>query len=156
MNISRALPGSLTLEFQDEEWVQTIDYEHIPFRCRKCHEHGHLFRDCPQNTPARQDEDTCRAPPRMDFTQVQSRWKKNPKNPSQSQAKRPSMSNSFEILNQLSESQEVENPHLIGSKNNVKGKAKQTSDPILEQIDPPRSQHNRRRITSQMMVETWK
>jgi hypothetical protein len=30
MNISKPLPGSLTLEYQDEEWVQTIDYEHIP------------------------------------------------------------------------------------------------------------------------------
>ena len=29
--------------------MQTIDYEHIPFRCRKCHEHRHLFRECPLN-----------------------------------------------------------------------------------------------------------
>jgi hypothetical protein len=43
MNISKALLGSLTLEYRDEEWLQTIDYEHIPFRCRKFHEHGHLF-----------------------------------------------------------------------------------------------------------------
>jgi hypothetical protein len=33
MNISKDLPGSVTLEYQDEEWAQTIDYEHIPFRC---------------------------------------------------------------------------------------------------------------------------
>lgn len=26
-----------------------MDYEHVPFRCRKCHEHGHLFRDFPLN-----------------------------------------------------------------------------------------------------------
>jgi hypothetical protein len=51
MNISKALPGTVTLEYQDEEWAQTIDYEHIPFRCRKCHEHGHLFRDFPLNAP---------------------------------------------------------------------------------------------------------
>jgi hypothetical protein len=49
MDISKALPGSITLEYQDDDWSQTIDYEHIPFRCRKCHEHGHLFRDCPLN-----------------------------------------------------------------------------------------------------------
>ena len=29
--------------------MQTVDYEHIPFRCRRCHEHGHLLRDCPLN-----------------------------------------------------------------------------------------------------------
>jgi hypothetical protein len=33
MDISKALPGMVTLEYQDEEWAQTIDYEHIPFRC---------------------------------------------------------------------------------------------------------------------------
>jgi hypothetical protein len=35
MNISKSLPGTVTLEYQDEEWAQTIDYEHIPFRCQK-------------------------------------------------------------------------------------------------------------------------
>ena len=24
-----------------------MDYENIPFRCCRCHEHVHLFRDCP-------------------------------------------------------------------------------------------------------------
>jgi hypothetical protein len=52
MDISKALPGSVTLEYQDEDWNQTIDYEHIPFHCRKCHEHGHLFRDFPLNAHA--------------------------------------------------------------------------------------------------------
>lgn len=26
-----------------------VDYEHIPFRCRRCHEHGNLLRDFPLN-----------------------------------------------------------------------------------------------------------
>ena len=47
MDLSGALPDEVILEFFYEEWVQTIDYEHIPFRCRSCHEHGHLFRDFP-------------------------------------------------------------------------------------------------------------
>jgi hypothetical protein len=49
MDISKALPGSVTLEYQDEDWNQKTDYEHIPFRCKKCHEHGHLFCDYPLN-----------------------------------------------------------------------------------------------------------
>lgn len=49
MNISKPLPSSINIEFHDEEWTQTIDYEHIPFRCQKFHEHGHLFSDCPLN-----------------------------------------------------------------------------------------------------------
>ena len=47
MDLSRALPDEVILEAFDEKWVQTVDYEHIPFRCRRCHEHGHLLRDCP-------------------------------------------------------------------------------------------------------------
>jgi len=49
MDLSGALPKAIILEVYDEEWVQTVDYKHIPFRCHKCHERGHLFRDCPTN-----------------------------------------------------------------------------------------------------------
>ena len=49
MDLSRALLDEVILEVFDEEWVQTVNYEHIPFRCRRFHEHGHLFRDCPLN-----------------------------------------------------------------------------------------------------------
>jgi hypothetical protein len=31
LNIAKPLPGSITLEYHDEDWSQTIDYEHIPF-----------------------------------------------------------------------------------------------------------------------------
>ena len=47
MYLSGALLDAFILEIYDEEWVEAVDYEHVPFRCRKCHEHGHLFRDCP-------------------------------------------------------------------------------------------------------------
>eukprot|EP00253_Pinus_taeda_P019980 PITA_19980 len=49
MHLAKALTDSVSLFHDDFEWVQTIDYEHVPFRYRKCHEHGHLFRDCPLN-----------------------------------------------------------------------------------------------------------
>jgi len=49
MDLSGALLDEVVLEVYDEEWVQAVDYEHVHFRRRKCHEHGHLFRDCPQN-----------------------------------------------------------------------------------------------------------
>jgi hypothetical protein len=35
LNIAKPLPGSIALEYHDEDWLQTIDYEHIPFRCKK-------------------------------------------------------------------------------------------------------------------------
>jgi len=47
MDLSGALPDEIILEVYDEEWVQAVDYEYVPFRCCKCHEHGHLIRDFP-------------------------------------------------------------------------------------------------------------
>jgi len=55
MNIAEPLLESIEVECNDEIWQQPIDYEHIPFRCRRCHEYGHLVRECPQN---RQEEAT--------------------------------------------------------------------------------------------------
>lgn len=47
MNISEPLPESIELEYEGKIWQQTLDYEHIPFRCRRCHEYGHLYKTCP-------------------------------------------------------------------------------------------------------------
>ena len=47
MDLSGALLDELILEVFYEEWVQTVDYEHFPFRCHRCHEHGCLMRDFP-------------------------------------------------------------------------------------------------------------
>ena len=49
MNIAEPLPEFIELEYHDEVWQQPLDYEHIPFRCRRCHEYGHLYRQCPLN-----------------------------------------------------------------------------------------------------------
>ena len=49
MNIAEPLPEHIELEYHDTIWQQPLDYEHIPFRCRRCHEYGHLYRQCPLN-----------------------------------------------------------------------------------------------------------
>jgi len=49
MDVLGALHEGLWLEFRDEDYYQVIDYEQIPFCCRKCHEHGHLVGECPLN-----------------------------------------------------------------------------------------------------------
>jgi hypothetical protein len=49
MDVSGALSKAISMEFKDEEWIQNIDYEQITFRCRRCHEHGNLIRECPLN-----------------------------------------------------------------------------------------------------------
>jgi hypothetical protein len=58
---------------------------------------------------------------------VQGRKKPNPKKSGQGQSKNPSTNNSFEILNQLLDSQEVENPHHHENQGNTKGKDKADS-----------------------------
>lgn len=49
MNILDPLLEYIELEYHDEVWQQPMDYEHIPFRCIRCHEYGHLFKKCPLN-----------------------------------------------------------------------------------------------------------
>ena len=49
LDISQDLPDGIELSWDDEDWFLAIDYEWIPFRCRRCHKHGHLFKYCPQN-----------------------------------------------------------------------------------------------------------
>jgi hypothetical protein len=34
MDISKYLLEGIKLSWEDEEWFQPLDYEHIPFRCR--------------------------------------------------------------------------------------------------------------------------
>jgi hypothetical protein len=119
MNISKALPGTVTLEYQDEEWAQTIDYEHIPFRCRKCHEHGHLFRDCTLNVPPKREAEE---KSKEGFTQAQNRRRQAQKNPTTNNEKNNPNNNSFESLNRLPEAEEVENPHKTAGKDPSKHK----------------------------------
>lgn len=52
IRLYKALPDSVSLFHDDYEWIQPLDYEHVPFCCHKCHAHGHLFRDCPLNAKA--------------------------------------------------------------------------------------------------------
>ena len=95
MHIAKTLPESIILAHEDTEWTQPLEYEHIPFRCRKCHEHGHLYQDCPKNkTPIvltiATDEDG--------FKKVTKKRKQRRKNPSVSKFSNPSTRNIFGVL----------------------------------------------------------
>jgi len=102
MHLSKALPDAVGLYHDDFEWTQSIDYEHVPFRCRKCHAISHLFRDFPSNLKTLTSSSLDKAD--LDgFTKVSNR-KKNHKKPISSPKKpvpsssKPSTSNSFETL----------------------------------------------------------
>lgn len=107
IRLNEALPESVTLAHRDEEWIQPLDYEHVPFRCRKCHALGHLFRDCPQNVQ-NSLPDSSDTPAQDGFTKVPSR-KRSHKKPQNGFKPQPNKShglvtkNSFDILGQASE-----------------------------------------------------
>jgi hypothetical protein len=97
LNIAKLLPGSIMLEYQDEDWAQTIDYEHIPFRYRKCHEHGHLFRECPLNNMPKEGKPE-NAQDKEGFTQQAGRRRQGSRKQPAQVSKDPSTSNKYAIL----------------------------------------------------------
>ena len=97
LNIAKPLPGSITLEYHDEDWSQTIDYEHIPFRCRKCHEHGHLFREFPLNQINKEGNPEGRKD-NEGFTQQAGKRRQGGRRTATQVNKDPSTSNKFAIL----------------------------------------------------------
>lgn len=58
MDAFGALPKAVKLEIRDELWLQPVDYEQIPFRCRRRHEHGHLIREFPLRQMEEKSKDT--------------------------------------------------------------------------------------------------
>jgi len=106
MDLKQPLPDTIRLFHEDRDWIQVIDYENVPFRCRRCHTLGHLFRDCPLNitteAPSKPDAQT-----QDGFTKVTNRRRGHKKTPTAQKGKtetakksQPSTSNSFETLAQ--------------------------------------------------------
>ena len=54
LDLSRPLPDEVEMCAGSHSWVQQLDYETLPFRCRLCHEYGHLLRRCPKAKSAEQ------------------------------------------------------------------------------------------------------
>ena len=102
MNLNKALPNAVSLLHDDYKWVQLIDYEHVPFRCGRCHALGHLFSDCPLNKKSSPLSASDKSES-DGFTKVSNRRKNhkkvapNPRRP-QATASKPSTSNSYEVL----------------------------------------------------------
>ena len=98
MNLAELLPGEVSMLHEDFEWTQTVDYEHTPFRCRKCHQHGHLFRDFPLNKKvmAKKESNDQEA---EGFTKVASIKRPNKRATPSQNKKGPVTSNNFTTLN---------------------------------------------------------
>ena len=46
MDVSKGLPEKICLASPRGSWTQTLDYEGLPFRCKKCHMTGHVAARC--------------------------------------------------------------------------------------------------------------
>ena len=74
MDLSKELPKAIKMSWDDKDWVQTLDHEQNSFRCHRCHEYGHMFKECSMNSlksPPKKEEDN----KDQGFTRVPSRKK---------------------------------------------------------------------------------
>jgi hypothetical protein len=56
VDLEAGLPEAVKLTVGNWSHYQKLDYEHLPFKCRTCQEHGHFQRNCPKNqSPEKED-----------------------------------------------------------------------------------------------------
>ena len=48
VDLEAGLPEAVKLTVGTWTHFQKVDYEHLPFKCRACQEHGHFQRNCPK------------------------------------------------------------------------------------------------------------
>lgn len=46
MDLNKGLPDYINLAHKDLKWSQSLDFENTAFRCRVCHQTGHLQSSC--------------------------------------------------------------------------------------------------------------
>ena len=49
VDLNNLLPDSMEICMGSSSWIQQLDYETLPFRCRICHEYKHLYCNYPRN-----------------------------------------------------------------------------------------------------------
>lgn len=46
IDVSKGLPTEVILKSSRGSWIQLLDYEGVPFRCRRCFKTGHAATQC--------------------------------------------------------------------------------------------------------------
>jgi hypothetical protein len=46
LNVREGLGEEVDLRWGSYTHTQSLDYENVPFRCRRCHQYGHLVMNC--------------------------------------------------------------------------------------------------------------
>ena len=109
------LPEVIKINVGSWSHVQKLDYEQLPFKCRKCHVYGHFSRGCPSNVEAKKGkEEGCNQAKRSKTShKAQNLGGPNGKGPLQATNQKPppkrGQENKFDpLIQQIEESQEVE------------------------------------------------
>lgn len=107
MDVLGALHEVLWLEYKDKDYFQAIDYEKISFHCRKCHENGHLIKECPLNKVTWEHKDGKGEKNKEIFTRQKAKQKENRKCQTKASTSQGNMSNAFEALETQTESEDT-------------------------------------------------
>jgi len=147
MDVSGALHDRLWLEFRDEDYFQAIDYEQIPFRCRKCHEHGHLIRECPLNKPVEDPKTEQAAKTQEAFKKPKTRQRANRKRALKATTALGNIQSPFSILESDADSEgtikDTKPPEDSGNKPDHKLKdSEETTDNPEIQMHDLENEHN--------------
>ena len=100
VDLEKVLSEAINLNMEGWKHLQTVDYEKIPFKCKVCHEYGHLAKYCKKKTQAKEGEIT-----REEWNEANRRkGNKTTSNQANTSAKKKKVSeNSFQALASASE-----------------------------------------------------
>ena len=56
VDLEAGLPKAIKLTVGNWSHYQRLDYEHLPFKCRGCHEYGHFIHNFPKNPEVHHDK----------------------------------------------------------------------------------------------------
>jgi hypothetical protein len=57
VDMEKCLPEAINLTLDNWNYLQQVDYEQLPFKCKICHEYGHFAKHCPKSPPETPTDD---------------------------------------------------------------------------------------------------
>jgi hypothetical protein len=58
VDLEKGLPEAINLTLDKWTYLQQVDYEQLPFKCKICHEYGHFAKHCPKSPPETPPEES--------------------------------------------------------------------------------------------------